>query len=322
MSLYAAALLLAYAVATVWVADRHLSHARWVIRHPNLGLYAWHAVAMACLASVTGVCLLLAHDVLERPLMWALHADKTALHLLYAGDREVSGLWNGAVALPLTALAASAVVMLTRSLAARRQRALIAMLSGPPVMSDSSVQDDVVVLDHHVPSVHCLPGRRGRGMIVLTQATLQTLTADELAAALEHERGHLRLRHHRMVLTAESMGSAFRWLPGMSSYPSQVRRLVELAADDEASRRCGERTVASALLAMCCFHEADPSPGLPFSGVEVAGRIQRLVERDGRDRGTRRPGRHAPIKALFSLLWLIPPAVVLLPAATLAGSAH
>lgn len=323
MSVYAVAVLMCYALATGWGVDRLLARARWVSRHPRHALFVWHASALACLGALTGVSLLLAHDVLEHGLLWLLHADKGQLHLAYAGSRSVDGLWNVAALLPIVVLTSMLVVVTSKAISderCRRQFRLLPKTSGR-FDSDSTVR--VAVVDHAVPAAHCLPGRRGRGLIVLTSAALANLTPTEVEATLEHERAHLRLRHHRMILVADSAAAILALTGALRSYPSQVRRLAELDADDVAARRFGHQTVASALLTMCT---TPPSPaievrGLSFSGSAAAVRIRRLLESDDSEH---RFGEASHVLLTWSipLALLLPPATVLWPAAFLVGSAH
>jgi len=145
----------------------------------------------------------------------------------------------------------------------------------------------VAVVDHAVPAAHCLPGHNGRGLIVLTSATLANLTTTEVGAAPEHERAHFYLHHHRMILIADSVATILAWTGALRSYPAQVRRIVEMEADDVAVRRFGTPTVASTLLAMRTRppRTACDARGLSFAGSAVTARIRRLIDSDG---GTRR----------------------------------
>lgn len=322
MSAYAVAALLCYALATGWGVDRLLARARWVSRHPRHALVVWHATALACLGAVSGVSLLLAHDVLEHGLLWLLHADKGELHLAYAGARSVDGLWNVAALLPIVVLLAVLAVVTTKAIADERRRRQFRWLPGSSRRFGAEAGVRVAVVDHAVPAAHCVPGRGGRDLIVLTSAAIAQLSATEVQAALEHERAHLRLRHHRMILLADSLAAILAPVGALRSYPSQVRRLVELDADDVAVRRFGHRTVASALLAMCTPlpNPAGDAPSLSFTGSAAAARVRRLLEGDGEHR----PRALARVLLTWSIpvALLLPPAIVLWPAASLVGSAH
>lgn len=325
MSFYGVALLLGYALAAGWGVGRLLARARWVSHHPRHALLVWHASAVACLGALTGVSLLLAHDVLEHALLWLLHADKGELHLAYAGGRDIDGLWNSAALLPIIVTTSTLAVVSSKAITDERRRRQFRALpeTSERLGSDSHADVGVAVVDHAVPAAHCLPGRNGRGLIVLTSATLAHLTRPEVGAVLEHERAHLHLHHHRMILIADSVATVLAWTGALRSYPAQVRRLVELEADDVAVRRFGPATVASALLAMCSPlpTTARDAQGLSFSGSAVAVRIRRLIESDDGAHRLRRTSRVLLTWCVIAAL-LLPPATVLWPAAFLVGSAH
>lgn len=131
----------------------------------------------------------------------------------------------------------------------------------------------VTVLDHPVPLAYCLPGRPGP--VVLTTATLERLDAGQLAAVLAHERAHQARRHHALLLAAEVLRIGFPWLPAARAAQAAVTRLVELAADDAATRRHRPTEVASAIAKLA----AAPAPtlGLHAAGANPSERIRRLT---------------------------------------------
>lgn len=146
------------------------------------------------------------------------------------------------------------------------------------------------------------PGR-GQDRLVLTIAARTLLSADQMAATLEHERAHLRLHHHRTILAAEVITTGFGPFGLLRRYADQVRRLAELAADDQASHAHGRLIVAAALLEMGSAGPAGRSAdGMPaLTGPDVGGRIRRLIAAP-----TRRPsapvGLLAPAALLVALI--------------------
>jgi Peptidase family M48 len=72
--------------------------------------------------------------------------------------------------------------------------------------------------------------------VILTTAAAQALDADQLDAVLAHERAHLAGRHHRLLALARIGREVFPFLPLMRDAEQQVARLVELHADDAATR--------------------------------------------------------------------------------------
>ncbi|MBD3007214.1 M56 family metallopeptidase [Streptomyces sp. 5-10] len=129
-----------------------------------------------------------------------------------------------------------------------------------------------VVLDHAAPAAYCVPTRGGR--IVITSGALRRLTESEGAAVVEHERAHLRGRHHLMTAITTSLARAFPRVPLVRLARPAVARLVELAADDWASRRCRSDVVIAAL---CVLGAETNTPRALQSGNEgVPERIRRL----------------------------------------------
>ncbi|NEK93394.1 M56 family metallopeptidase [Modestobacter muralis] len=133
-----------------------------------------------------------------------------------------------------------------------------------------------------------VPGRRamalsigGRpGVIIASDGLRAQLPPAAVAATLEHERAHLRGHHHALVTVAETLAAALPWCPLLRAAPAATRDLVELAADDQAARRCGPEAVQVAL------HRMTGQPVLPF-GLPMASlltelRISRLRTSDPR----------------------------------------
>jgi len=336
MGIYAVAALLVVALATGAGGDRYLAHARWVRFNPRLGLIVWHATATAFVLSVVGTCALLAHDVFEHALMWALHADKTSLHMTYTGGRSVPRGWNVLAFIAVVFALMLGVALTRNSLMDRHRRGLIRSAARhgqreKPRAGHDRRPHTVVTIEHPAPAVFCVPGRTD--LIVMTASARESLSEPERSAAIEHELAHLRRRHHRSVLVAESVSATCRRLGALRSYSSEVRRLVEMDADDEAVSRCGSKTVASALLTLSVLRRRataaqGPLAGLAFEVEDAGSRIRRILQlASGRARTSRRTRtvRRLSVIGGYTVLtaaMLGPSSVILLPAATLVGSAH
>lgn len=296
-----------------------LARSAWAGRHPQTAIRVWHAAAAGVLASLATVLILVAHDVWEHTMVWLFHADKPLIHAAYGGAWMARGIGEAALLLLLGGASAMAVVAMRRSFAQRRarDRFRLAVDTGGSATEDPSVR----VMDHDNPAAFCIPGGRGEDRIVITTAARALLSADQMAATLEHERAHLRLRHHRTILAAEVITTGFGPFGLLRRYAGQVRRLAELAADDQASHAHGRLTVAAALLEMSSARPAGRNlDGMPaLTGPDVGGRIRRLIAAP-----TRRPsapvGLLAPAALLVALV--APPALALAPAALLMDSAH
>jgi Zn-dependent protease with chaperone function len=104
------------------------------------------------------------------------------------------------------------------------------------------------------------------GIIVMSDTLRHRLTPAAVAATLEHERAHLRGRHHLLVAVAETLASALPVVPLLRAAPPAIGDLVELAADARAARRCGPAAVQEALRRLT----GHPAPTL---GLAMAGRL-------------------------------------------------
>jgi hypothetical protein len=112
------------------------------------------------------------------------------------------------------------------------------------------------------------------GVIIMSDTLRQELTPAAVAATLEHERAHLRGRHHLLMAIAQTLGAALPVCPLLRRAPSAVEDLVELAADARAARHCGTAAVREAL----CRLTGQPAPalGLAMAGHLVDVRLARL----------------------------------------------
>jgi beta-lactamase regulating signal transducer with metallopeptidase domain len=122
-------------------------------------------------------------------------------------------------------------------------------------------------------AVYCLPGRR---RIVFSTGALRRLDHHQLDAVLAHERAHLAGRHHLVILFAEVLRSAFSRIRFFVTAASQISCLVEMAADDAATRRAHRLTLAAALLTLASARV--PAGALGAGGTAGAQRIRRLID--------------------------------------------
>ncbi|MFD8472353.1 M56 family metallopeptidase [Streptomyces globisporus] len=297
-----------------------LARSVWAGRHPQTAIRIWHASAVGVLVSLATVLVLAAHDVWEHAMVWLFHADKPLIHAAYGGAWMARGIGEAALLVLLGGATAMAGLAMRRALAQRRARDRFRLT----VDTDGEATDDprVRVIDHDGPAAFCIPGTRGQDRIVITSATRALLTAEQLAATLEHEDAHLRLRHHRSILTAEVITTGFGRFGLLRHYAEQVRRLAELAADDQASAAHGRLTVAGALLEMgSAVPTAPKANGMPaLTGPDVAGRIRRLIAAPVRRRTPTPVGLLAPVALLVALV--APSGLALAPAVLLMGTAH
>jgi len=319
MTIYFAGLLLAYALATGVLADRFLTRAAWAVRRPATALRVWHACASAFLLALAVVTVIVAHHQWERVVVWVFHADELRVHRTYAGTGPVGEWSNVALGLGLVIWGALTVRVGKQAYDVHRSRAEHRLVAD--MVTTPGRHHGVRVLQTEAPAAYCLPGRGATARIVITSGAVEILTDAEVDATIEHERAHLRSAHHRMILWADAVSSLLGRAGILRNYAAQVRRLSEMAADDQAADRCGSRPVASALLTLCTIDPPPPPGGsglLAMSTSRPAERIRRLLaDLPAADRK-----RSALVSSGGLAVAAIPLAVLLIPAITLAGSAH
>lgn len=136
----------------------------------------------------------------------------------------------------------------------------------------------VLVLDDDRPSAFSLPARVGG--IVVTAALERALTADELAAVLEHEHAHLRQHHHLIRAVLDALTWPLGWLPLARAVANAVPHYLEIAADDAARASIGTPALAGALLKLGTPRASYTTAPQPTDGLlHIAGpdRIGYLV---------------------------------------------
>ncbi|MEU3567195.1 M56 family metallopeptidase [Kitasatospora sp. NPDC036755] len=280
------ALLCLHLVVTGVLLPRRLAGSARIQARPVAGAALW----LALMASFTVGLLLTAHHAAEP----FAHRPAGLLGLLRLFG-PVRGPGPGVPALPHThdwwllavggALLAALVtaVGLRTGRARRRHRAMLDLVAA------RDRRWDALVLEHPRPAVYCLPGRRAR--VVLSRGALRLLDERRLAAAVAHERGHIRGRHHLFRLPADTFALLLGPLPLARLGRSEVALLLEMAADDAALAQVSRSELASAL---CALATADtPGRGAPAGGgpldaasTGVLTRVRRLARPSS---GRRRP---------------------------------
>ena len=187
-------------------------------------------------------------------------------------------------ALGLTLAADVAIVLVTvvvitmaRTVRARaRHRRVLDLVS-----VGSEEADGALLLDHPEATAYCLPGLRPR--IVVSAGALQLLPSSELAAVIEHERGHACEHHGLVMLPLTSLTEPLRWMPYARRAPAAVALLLEMAADDYSARHHDRRDLARALLRMGTAMAA-PRCAFAAARISVPARVQRLLTDDATSR--------------------------------------
>jgi Zn-dependent protease with chaperone function len=250
-----------------------LARAGWPARAPRAALVLWQAVGLGGGLSILGAGVTLAVSGLHRSWLGGLAALPSHLRGASLGPAG----WAGVV---LTAVAGAwlgcvLVVSTARLLAARhghRQRLdlLAAEVSMAELLASALAvpgrEPRVRLVDHPLAAAYCLPGVRPR--IVLSQGVIDALSSAQLAAVVTHEKAHARGQHDLVIQPFRAWQQTFPFLPAAARALAAVELLVEMLADDVASRQCGPAPLLAALRRLAAAAPQDR---------QVAARAARLA---------------------------------------------
>ncbi len=284
-----------------------LERASWPSRAPRSAIALWQAIGLAGGLAAVGAGLAVA----VAPLHLGLYSGIVHLVSQAASGHPLQGLGlNGALGLTLAAdvgvvLAGGMVLTSWKIIRARaRHRELLDLVSAPTDRAPGAV-----LLDHPQAAAYYLPGFRPR--IVLSAGALGVLQNDELSAVVAHERGHLHERHDLVMLPFASMLPLLRWMPYVGRAPRAAATLVEMAADDFATRANEPHLLASALVHLASS-DVTPRCALAASQTSVAIRVHRLLRPQRTSRWT---AIAVAVSAVFVLA--LPMAALLAPAVSI-----
>jgi Zn-dependent protease with chaperone function len=271
--------LLVYAAVLGLFGSRAARRDGWCAYAPRLGASLLLAASWSVLTALflAGLTIALPGTALSSGLSSVLGACILRLRAAYVTPGGAAAAVAG---LALSGTIAARVgwafvhVVRTRHVEQRRQRTLLGLCGR------QTADVDAVVVDEAQPAAYCVAGRDR--MVVLTSGTLALLSPSQLAAVLAHEHAHLGARHHRLLAAAALAACAMPELPLLRELPRQVRRLLEMHADDVAARTHDPETLATALVAVATARSGAPSTGtrsvvLAAADSDTALRIQRLL---------------------------------------------
>ncbi|MFB6893276.1 M56 family metallopeptidase [Kitasatospora sp. NPDC056327] len=270
-------LLVLHLVLVGVVVPRRLAGSRRLQARPVLGAAVW----LALMASFGTGLLLAAHHLLapfgHEPagLVGLLPHVEPAVPPTLAAAPHAHGWW-------LPAGAGGAALTVGAVLAARAARVRRRHRETLDLVAARDPQRRLLVLDDPRPAVYCLPGRRAR--VVVTRGAVELLDERRLAAAVAHEHGHLRGRHHLVLLAADTLALLLgRRLPLARLGRAEVALLLEMAADDDALARVTRGELAGALYALATAAPVGEDTGragpgaLAAASTGVLARVQRLA---------------------------------------------
>lgn len=151
-----------------------------------------------------------------------------------------------ALTLALTALVLAVAALGVRSVVTQllaRRRFLRRLEVVAPLQGHAGV----LVVRAEAPHAFCAGSLRPR--VYVSNAALETLTRDELAAVLAHERHHATRRDPLRIFVVQVLSDALFFLPVLRQLRDRYAALAEVAADEAAVRRSGDPApLAAALL--------------------------------------------------------------------------
>lgn len=278
-----AALLLLGALTAV-LAPRLLARADWADREPVVALWVWQcavaAVLLCCALSMT----LSAAAAWQAVRGHVFAPAPSGVVEAYALGRGGSWAATTAVTLALGGVWTAAMLIreIVRARARRRLRRAELLVRAPMLPGEERGAGPLVVLEGERPDAWWLPGAAPQ--LVITTAALRRLKGRQLDSLLAHEEGHAQARHDWLLHSSAALAGGFPQVPVFAAFRDEMHRLVELAADDMASRRFGRLTTALALV------ELNEDRGVfgpcPTPQAHVPQRVNRLLTPGT---GSRRP---------------------------------
>ncbi|MEU5470293.1 M56 family metallopeptidase [Streptomyces lydicus] len=292
------------------MAPRLMARSDWPDREPVLALWVWQCVVagvLLCCVLAMSLSAAAAWEAVRSPVFGFAPRVVVEAYALNA-----YGPWAGVLALLLAGGGAWTAVALTREVRAaraRRRQCRADLLRRAPLMpGEEPAGERLVVLESERPEAWWL--QRASAQLVITTSALRRLKDRQLDALIAHEQGHVRARHDLLLYCSSALASGHPQIRVFAAFRDQVHRLVELAADDAASRRFGRLAIALALI------ELNEDRGVfgpcPPQLAEVPARVDRLLAPAPRFTA----GRRLRMTAIAALVPAVPLLVTFIPGLT------
>ncbi|MET9059088.1 M56 family metallopeptidase [Streptomyces antibioticus] len=301
------AVLLLLGALTAVAAPRLIARADWPDREPVVALWAWQCVVVAVL-----LCCALSMTLSAAAAWQAVRGHVFApapQAVVEAYGLGPTGPWAAATAVALACGGLWSGAMLVREVVRarvrRRSRQAELLVRAPLLPGEEATGGRLVVLEGKRPDAWWLPGAAPQ--LVVTTAALRRLKGRQLDAVLAHEQGHAQARHDWLLHSSSALATGFPQVPVFAAFQDEMHRLVELAADDVASRRFGRLTTALALVEL--NEERGVFGPAPTPQANVPQRVNRLLTPPDRLTAARR----LRLTAAASLVPVIPVLVALVP---------
>ncbi|MFT3662241.1 MAG: M56 family metallopeptidase [Gordonia sp. (in: high G+C Gram-positive bacteria)] len=294
-------------VALVGPIPEALARAEWPLYAPRAAMTLWQSIAVAAVLSAFSTGLAIAANLLAPGpdgIPTTSPAEEIARLGWFTWSVYVLAFAATLVIGGRLLLTVAAIGFGTRS-RRRTHRTLVDLVDRADL--HHAAGPDIRVLDVRAPLAYCLPGLRAR--VVLSEGVLDRLTADELAAVIEHERAHLRARHDLVLEAFIALHAAFPRFVRSRSALAAVRLLVEALADDQAVHATGRRSVGRALVA--CADATAPRGAMAVGGPTTVVRVRRLTYQPLAAESVRRLSLTA--YAIAAALLVVPTLAVVIP---------
>ncbi|OKK03386.1 hypothetical protein AMK26_17875 [Streptomyces sp. CB03234] len=300
--------LLGLGLLTAVAAPPLLARVDWPEREPVVALWVWQCVVAAVL-----LCFALSMTFSAAAAWQAVRGHVFApapRAVVEAYELGAHGPWSAVLAVLLACGGLWTGAMLTRevrrSRARHRRRRAELLVRSPLLPGEAPGTEPLVFLEGERPDAWWLPGAAPR--LVVTTAALRRLKGRQLDAVLAHEQGHARARHDWLLHCSTALATGFPQIPVFGAFRDQMHRLVELAADDVASRRYGRLTIALALVELN-EHRGVFGP-CPTPDAQLPHRVNRLLTAAPRLTA----GRRLRLTAAAALVPVVPLLVAFVPA--------
>lgn len=281
---------------------------------PMTGAALWLSVLalraiLILIAALTAILYLPATELFQIATHWCVHAAVPffATHLGFSGQR----IGDAATLLPGLVLGLSLISAIFA--AWRTARAIRRVVSREAL--GPGPRESVIVGG---PGVMVVAAGIRDARVVVSTGALTRLDEDELAAGLEHERGHIARRHPYLSLAGSLAFAIARLLPGSRDALAQLRFCLERDADEYAV----DRTRDPVALASAICKAAGDGGGASVSRLAGSGAASRL--RFLLDRSTAKPNAWAELigrSMVASLVALVLMTAALSPTIAQAGIA-
>ncbi|WP_164704695.1 M56 family metallopeptidase [Blastococcus litoris] len=245
-----------------WLAGRRVD--------PTILLTGWTASTVGLVASLLATLSLVALPVGDHH-SGALRLAGECWTAISSGVAPGAAATMGGIGVMTAAVVVVRIAYVVHGRFRRRRRNAPHLRQLRALAADCRGQEPLWIEDER-PIALSIGGRAG--LIILSRALQTHLTPAAVRATLEHERAHLRGRHHLILAVVDTLATALPWCPLLRAAPEAARDLVELAADSQAARRCGKPAVREALSRLT--GHPMPAAALAMAGRLTEARLQRL----------------------------------------------